>query len=178
MSRIGNKIIKLPKGITVNLDTNKITVKGKHGTLEREFSNIVEVVQENEQLTVIRKNEQKATRAYHGLMRSLIQNMVTGVDELFSKMLIAEGVGYKFAIQGKDVVINVGYSHPITMEIPNDLKVAIESPTKLIVSGIDREKVGFFTAEIRKYRPPEPYKGKGLRYDNEVVRRKVGKTGR
>ena len=111
-------------------------------------------------------------------MRSLIQNMVTGVDELFSKTLIAEGVGYKFAIQGKDVVINVGYSHPITMEIPNDLKVAIESPTKLIVSGIDREKVGFFTAEIRKYRPPEPYKGKGLRYDNEVVRRKVGKTGR
>mgnify|MGYP001206334191 FL=1 len=91
MSRIGNKIIKLPKGITVNLDTNKITVKGKHGTLEREFSNIVEVVQENEQLTVIRKNEQKATRAYHGLMRSLIQNMVTGVDELFSKTLIAEG---------------------------------------------------------------------------------------
>jgi large subunit ribosomal protein L6 len=132
----------------------------------------------DDQLFITRINDEKKTREYHGLMRALVQNMVLGVTKKFSKTLIAEGVGYKFQVNQKILVVNAGYTHPIEFPIPEDLEVKQESPTKISILGINKEKVGFLAAKVRDIRPPEPYKGKGLLYDGEIIRRKAGKTGK
>ena len=178
MSRIGKKAILLPKNVNIALENNKIIIKGKHGTLERNYSDLISIKIENEKITLVRKNDEKATRAYHGLMRALIQNMVTGVDQKFSKVLIAEGVGYKFQIDKTNLILNVGFTHPVEFVIPVDISVKVEGATKLELTGIDCEKVGFFAAKIRDMRPPEPYKGKGILYQGEKIIRKAGKTGK
>lgn len=178
MSRIGRRIINIPKNVIATLENNKIIIKGEQGVLEQELSNLVTVIIENNTIEIKRCNEEKVTKAYHGLIRALIQNMVIGVSELFSKTLIAEGVGYKFNIESKKIVLNIGFSHPVEFIIPTNLKVKQESPTKIIISGIDKQIVGLFASQIREKRPPEPYKGKGIHYLGEVIRRKAGKTGK
>ena len=178
MSRIGKKLINIPKGVTVTLDENVLTVKGKHGSLEREFKNLVTFAVNDETISINRINEDKTTKAYHGLIRALTQNMVTGVNDLFSKTLIAEGVGYKFQVDAKNVVLSAGFSHTVDLPIPEGLTVKAEGATKITISGIDREKVGFYASQIRDKRPPEPYKGKGILYQGEQIIRKAGKTGR
>jgi len=178
MSRIGKKAITIPKEVTVTLKDKIVNVKGKFGILERELINLVNLTIENQQIIVTRIDDEKKTREYHGLIRSLIQNMITGVSEKFSKTLIAEGVGYKFQSDKEKLILNVGFTHPIEFVIPSDLTIKIESPTKLLISGIDKEKVGFLAAKIRDMRPPEPYKGKGILYEGEKIIRKAGKTGK
>jgi len=169
MSRVGKKLIKIPKGVTIALNGNTISVKGKHGNLEQDFKNIVNINLTDTELSINRINEEKFTKSYHGLIRALVQNMVTGVDELFSKTLVLEGVGYKFQVNGKTLVLSAGFSHTIDFAIPDDLQVKLESPTKIIISGINKEKVGFFASKIREKRPPEPYKGKGIRRINDTI---------
>ena len=178
MSRVGKKVIKIPKDVSVVITDKTVNVKGKHGSLEREFNDLITLNIEDNELFVKRINDQKKTRSYHGLMRALIQNMVTGVDQLFTKTLIAEGVGYKFQADKAKLVINVGFTHPVEFQIPTDITVKQESPTKIHISGIDREKVGLLASKIRDMRPPEPYKGKGILYDGEKIIRKAGKTGK
>lgn len=178
MSRIGKKAIDIPKDVSVSLSDGKISVKGKHGSLEKLFSNKLTIILENEKLILTRNDETKECRSYHGLMRALLQNMVTGVSEKFSKTLLAEGVGYKFQMDKTKLILNVGFTHPVEFEIPSDLSVKLESPTKISISGVDKEKVGFLAAKVRDMRPPEPYKGKGILYDGEKIRRKAGKTGK
>jgi large subunit ribosomal protein L6 len=178
MSRIGKKIINIPDGVSITLEKEKIIAKGKHGTLERSFNSFVTLEQTGQILQVHRTSEIKAARAYHGLMRALIQNMITGVHELFTKTLIAEGVGYKFQVEKEKVILNMGYSHPIDVQIPSTLSIKQESPTKIAISGIDKEEVGFIASQIRKVRPPEPYKGKGIMYEGETILRKAGKSGK
>nr|AIM52807.1 50S ribosomal protein L6 [Ochromonas sp. CCMP1393] len=178
MSRIGKKEIIIPKDVSVEINDEKIIVKGKHGTLERTFLEGIKVSTNDNKIVVTRENNLKRTRAFHGLIRALIQNMVSGVNEKFSKTLIAEGVGYKFQVEKKNLILSMGYSHPIELPIPDDLSINLESPTKISVIGIEKEKVGFLAAQIRKVRPPEPYKGKGIRYEGETILRKAGKTGK
>lgn len=178
MSRIGKKKIIIPKNVSILLEKEKIVTQGEHGKLERSFNNFVslEVIENN--LQVNRLNETKECRSYHGLMRSLIQNMITGVSQKFKKILIAEGVGYKFQLDKKELNLNMGYTHPIQFTIPDDLFIQLESPTRLVITGIDKEKVGFLAAKIRAVRPPEPYKGKGIMYEGEKIIRKAGKSGK
>jgi large subunit ribosomal protein L6 len=178
MSRIGKKAIDVPKDVLITLNQDKVIVKGKHGTLERMFGTNLNVKVDENKIVLTRNDETKKTREYHGLMRALIQNMVTGVTEKFSKTLIAEGVGYKFQIDKTNLIVNVGYTHPIEFPISKELLVKLETPTKITISGIDKEQVGFLAAQIRDTRPPEPYKGKGILYDGEKIRRKAGKTGK
>jgi len=178
MSRIGKKVINVPKGVTVALDKNILKVKGAHGCLEREFKDWVTIAVNDKTISINRINEEKTTKAYHGLMRALTQNMVTGVSELFSKTLIAEGVGYKFQVDTQKVVLSAGFSHTVDFPIPEGLTVKADGATKIIISGIDKEKVGFYASQIRDKRPPEPYKGKGILYQGEQIIRKAGKTGR
>ena len=160
MSRVGKKPITIPKDVTITLNDKNLSVKGKFGLLEREIKNLVTIIIENQKLIITRIDNNKKTREYHGLIRALIQNMITGVNEKFSKILIAEGVGYKFQVEKEKLVLNVGFTHPIEFLIPSELNIKLESPTKIQISGIDREKVGFLSAKIRDIRPPEPYKGK------------------
>jgi large subunit ribosomal protein L6 len=178
MSRIGKKPIDIPEGVFVEIKEEKIFIKGKHGNFQKHFSNLLECLIENNKLVLKRINDTKKSREYHGLMRALIQNMITGVNQEFSKILIAEGVGYKFQIEKTNLIVNVGYSHPIEFLIPTDLKIKLESNTKISITGIDKEKVGFFASQIRSTRPPEPYKGKGILYEGEKIIRKAGKTGK
>jgi large subunit ribosomal protein L6 len=178
MSRIGKKPIKIPKGVSVTLENEEIIVKGKHGELKRSLSNILQFNLENDVFTIKTKDDSKKSRQFHGLYRCLINNMVNGVNQTFSKTLIAEGVGYKFQADGKKLIVNVGFSHPVEFLIPSDLSIKVESPTKISIIGIDKERVGFFASKIRKIRPPEPYKGKGLLYEGEKIIRKAGKTGK
>jgi len=179
MSRVGKKIISVPKDVTIDITGNKISVKGKYGVLERVVDNdIVTINFETNTLSIICIQTSKKANAYHGLMRALIQNMVTGVSEQFTKTLIAQGVGYKFQVDNKQLVVNAGYSHPVNVEIPEGLTMKTESPTKLLITGIDKEKVGFIAAKVHDIRPPEPYKGKGLMYEGEKIIRKAGKTGK
>ena len=177
MSRIGRMPIAIPAGVTVTLDGNVITVKGAKETLTREIHPNMHVAVENNEIIVTRPNDEKQNRALHGLTRSLIHNMVVGVTEGFKKELEVNGVGYRVAKQGKDLVMNLGFSHQVTMsEIPG-ITIEVPGPNKIIISGPDKQKVGQFAAEVREKRPPEPYKGKGIRYSDEYVRRKEGKTG-
>lgn len=178
MSRIGKKVIEIPKDVSVKIEDQKIHVKGKHGNLERNLSPDLAVKMENNQIFIIRKDDSKKSRALHGLLRSLVQNMVKGVNEKFSKTLIAEGVGYKFQVEKENLILNVGFTHPVEFTIPSDLSVKLESPTKISISGVDKEKVGFLAAKVRDIRPPEPYKGKGILYEGEKIIRKAGKTGK
>lgn len=178
MSRVGKKAIDIPKDVSITINQDKITVKGKNGTLERTLVDLLNYEIIETKIVITRKNETKNCRSLHGLMRALIQNMVTGVDEKFTKTLVAEGVGYKFQVEKAKIILSVGFSHPVEFPIPPDLAIKAESPTKISISGIDKEKVGFLAAKIRDMRPPEPYKGKGILYDGEKVLRKAGKTGK
>jgi large subunit ribosomal protein L6 len=178
MSRIGKKAIEIPKEVSIIIENEKIIVKGKHGTLERTFVNILNLELNNKTLILTRKDDTKKSREYHGLIRALIQNMVNGVNDKFSKTLIAEGVGYKFQVEKTNLILSVGFTHPVEFLIPSDLSIKLESPTKISISGIDKEKVGFLAAKIRDMRPPEPYKGKGILYEGEKIIRKAGKTGK
>ena len=169
--------IAIPAGVTVTLDGNTITVKGAKETLSREIHPNMHVAVENNEIVVTRPNDEKQNRALHGLTRSLIHNMVIGVTEGFKKELDVNGVGYRVAKQGKDLVMNLGFSHQVVMsEIPG-ISIEVPGPNKIIISGPDKQKVGQFAAEVREKRPPEPYKGKGIKYVDEHIRRKEGKTG-
>lgn len=179
MSRIGRLPVALPQGVTVNIeDGNIITVKGPKGTLNKKMSSILDIKVENNVITVARPNDEKETRALHGLTRALINNMVVGVSEGYAKTLIMNGVGYKAAKQGKKLVLNLGFSHPVEVEEPEGITIEIPAANQLVIKGIDKELVGDVAAIIRDYRRPEPYLGKGIRYSDEVIRRKEGKTGK
>ena len=177
MSRIGRMPITVPEGVDVKLDGNVITVKGKNGTLTRELNPAMNVAIDGSVITVTRPNDEKQNRSLHGLTRTLINNMIIGVTEGYKKTLEVNGVGYRVQKQGKQVVMNLGYSHQVIVEENDDIALTVEGTNKIIVSGPDKQKVGQFAAEIREKRPPEPYKGKGIKYDYEVIRRKEGKTG-
>ena len=178
MSRIGKMPIAVPAGVTVDIAENdKVTVKGPKGELSRALAPEMEIKMDGDVITVTRPNDLKRNRALHGLTRTLLNNMIIGVTEGYTKTLEVNGVGYRAAKQGKKLVLNLGYSHPVEMEDPEGLETKVEE-NKIIVSGIDKEKVGQYAAEIRSTRAPEPYKGKGIKYDYEVIRRKVGKTGK
>ena len=178
MSRIGRKPIDVPSGVTVTINGNHITVKGAKGTLEREFPNNLTVTFEENQITVSRPNDEKENRALHGLTRTLIGNMVEGVTNGFSKELEVNGVGYRAQKQGKNLVMNLGYSHQVIMPEPDGITVDVPSTNKIVVMGADKQKVGQFAAEIRDKRRPEPYKGKGIKYVDEHIQRKEGKAGK
>lgn len=175
MSRIGNRTLNIPDGVTVNVDNNKITVKGPKGELELVYDNriIVEVIENK--VKVSRNSELKEVKSLHGTTNANISNMLIGVSVGFSKSLEAVGVGYKFAVSGNKLVINAGYSHPVDLIVPEGLKVEAVSNTEITVSGIEKQKVNEFASNIRKVREPEPYKGKGIRYKGEYIRRKEGK---
>ncbi len=179
MSRVGKMPIAIPAGVTVDIaENNKVTVKGPKGELTRTLPKEMSIKLEGAELVVERPNDLKRNKAFHGLTRALLNNMVVGVNEGFQKTLLISGVGYKAAMQNGKLVLNLGYSHPIEVEAPEGITIEVPEATKIIVKGIDKEKVGQLSAEIRGFRGPEPYKGKGIRYDNEVIRRKVGKTGK
>lgn len=178
MSRIGKLPVALPKGVTINVENNVVTVKGPKGTLTQEMSRDLDIKVENEHVIVTRPNDEKEVRALHGLTRALIHNMVVGVTEGFKKTLVLEGVGYRAAKQGKKLVLTVGYSHPVEIEPLDGIEFEVPAATQIVVSGIDKQKVGQMAAVVRSVREPEPYKGKGIRYSDEVVRRKEGKTGK
>jgi large subunit ribosomal protein L6 len=170
--------VAIPAGVTVDIaEGNKVTVKGPKGTLERVLVPEMDIKIENNEVIVTRPNDLKRNKSLHGLTRTLIRNMVVGVTEGYQKKLEVNGVGYKAAKEGKKLTLNLGYSHPIEMMDPEGLESAVEG-NKIIVSGIDKEKVGQYAAEIREKRKPEPYKGKGIKYSDEVIRRKVGKAGK
>lgn len=177
MSRIGRMPITVPEGVDVKLDGNTITVKGKNGTLTRDIHPAMTVAIEAGVITVTRPNDEKQNRALHGLTRSLVNNMVVGVTEGFKKELQVNGVGYRVQKQGKQLIMNLGYSHQVIVEEIEGIRIDVEGTNKITVSGPDKQKVGQFAAEIREKRPPEPYKGKGIKYADEVIRRKEGKTG-
>ena len=178
MSRIGRSPINVPAGVEVAVsDTNVITVKGPKGTLQETLFPEVDVAIDNGVLNVTRKSDAPAYRSLHGLSRTLINNMVVGVTDGFNVELEINGVGYRAAKEGKKLVLNIGYSHQVIIEETNDISIDVPAPNKIIVSGINKQAVGQFAADIRKKRPPEPYKGKGIKYANEVIRRKEGKTG-
>ena len=177
MSRIGKKPISLPNGVEVTVDElNVVTVKGPKGTLSLNVSNELTVKLEDSVLEVERPSDSKAHKTIHGTMRSLLNNLVLGVTEGFKKELVMKGVGYRASLKGNTLVILAGYSHPVEMEIPEGLTVEVPKNTQMVVSGIDKQLVGEFSANIRAVRPPEPYLGKGIRYIDEHVRRKEGKT--
>ncbi len=178
MSRIGNKPITIPAGVTVELNGKNVTVKGPKGTLSIEINKIIDAQVEGNVLTVTRPNEEKETKALHGLTRSLLNNMVVGVSEGFKKQLEINGVGYRAAKQGKELVMNLGYSHQVRIPEVDGITIEVPSQTSIIVSGADKQKVGQLAAEIRMKRPPEPYKGKGIKYVDEVIQRKEGKAGK
>ena len=178
MSRIGRAPITVPAGVEVTVNGNHITVKGPKGTLERDFAPSISVAQENGVLTVTRATDNKQDRSLHGLTRTLIANMVTGVTEGFSKKLQINGVGYRCEKKGNEVFLKIGFSHEVSVKENEDIQLEVPDANTIIVKGIDKQKVGQFAAEIRGKRPPEPYKGKGIKYDYEVIRRKVGKSGK
>ena len=179
MSRIGKMPIAIPTGVTVVLaENNKVTVTGPKGNLERILPNEMKIVVEGSEILVTRPNDLKKMKSLHGLSRTLIANMVEGVTNGYQKTLEINGVGYRAAKAGKDLTLTLGYSHPVVMVDPDGIESVLEGQNKIIVKGIDKEKVGQFAAEIRDKRRPEPYKGKGIKYSDEIIRRKVGKTGK
>ena len=178
MSRIGNKPIDVPAGVEVTIQDHKITVKGPKGTLEREFHKNILVKMDNNVITVERQNDEPFNRSLHGLTRTLISNMIQGVTAEYTRSLEVNGVGYRASKKGKTLVLNVGYSHPVEMEEPEGITFEVPSPNQIIVKGIDKELVGQTAAVIRTKRPPEVYRGKGIKYAEERIRRKEGKTGK
>ena len=178
MSRIGRMPIAVPAGVTVDIaENNQVTVKGPKGTLERTLPSEMDIKMEGSEVTVTRPNDLKRNKSLHGLTRTLINNMVLGVTEGYTKVLEINGVGYRASKSGNKLTLNLGYSHPVEMIDPEGLESAVEG-NKITIKGIDKEKVGQYAAEIRDKRRPEPYKGKGIKYADEVIRRKVGKTGK
>ncbi len=178
MSRIGRMPIAVPAGVTVDIaENNHVTVKGPKGTLERTLAAEMEIKLEDSVITVVRPNDVKKMKSLHGLTRTLIHNMIVGVTDGYSKVLEINGVGYRAAKAGKKLTLNLGYSHPVEMTDPEGIESAVDG-NKITVTGIDKEKVGQYAAEIRDKRRPEPYKGKGIKYADEIIRRKVGKTGK
>ena len=178
MSRIGRKPINIPAGVEVKIDGSCVTVKGPKGTLSQTFQPSMNIAVEGAEIVVPRPNDEKQNRALHGLTRTLINNMVIGVTEGFKKELDVNGVGYRVQKQGKNLVMNLGFSHQVVVSETEDIKIEVPAPNKIIILGADKQKVGQFAAEVREKRPPEPYKGKGIKYVDEVVRRKEGKTGK
>jgi large subunit ribosomal protein L6 len=179
MSRIGRLPIPVPSGVEVNLDGQSITVKGPKGTLSRTISEPIRVERaEDGTLSVVRPDDQRTSRSLHGLTRSLVANMVTGVTEGYTKALEIRGVGYRVVAKGSDLEFALGYSHPVPVVAPDGITFAVATPTRLSVSGIDKQQVGEVAANIRKLRKPDPYKGKGVRYEGEQIKLKVGKTGK
>ncbi|EGY80176.1 MAG: 50S ribosomal protein L6 [Peptoniphilus sp.] len=178
MSRIGKKPIEIPSGVDVKFDGNTVTVKGPKGELSQTFDSSMKISLQDGSLTVERPSDSKKHKSLHGLVRTLIQNMVVGVTEGYKKELEIIGTGYRAAKNGKKLALNLGFSHPLELEDPAGIETEVPAPTKIVVSGIDKQQVGQYAALIRKYRQPEPYKGKGIRYVDEYVRRKVGKTGK
>ena len=177
MSRIGRKPITVPAGVTVKIEDNLVTVKGPKGELKRQICKEMKITLDNGTLTVERPNDEKRMMALHGLSRTLVSNMIVGVTSGFSKTLEIIGVGYRAALQGKNINFNLGFSHPVVKEPPAGITFAVPAPNQIVVSGVDKELVGAVAADIRTLRLPEPYKGKGIRYQGEYVRRKVGKAG-
>jgi large subunit ribosomal protein L6 len=177
MSRIGKIPVKVPKGVKVTFKDEVMTVEGPQGKLSQKYHPIISFEDKGDEIVLSRPDEAKQTKAFHGLYRSLLNNMVTGVSGGFSRTLVITGVGYRAEIQGKLLVLSLGYSSDIYVGIPDDLTITVEANTKIVISGIDKHKVGELASQIRKLRLPEPYKGKGIRYDNERIRRKVGKSG-
>ena len=179
MSRIGRMPVAIPAGVTVTIaENNLVTVKGPKGTLERELPVEMNIKEEDGHIVVTRPNDLKKMKSLHGLTRTLINNMIHGVTEGYEKVLEVNGVGYRAAKQGKKLVLSLGYSHPVEMEDPEGIETVLEGQNKITVKGISKEKVGQYAAEIRDKRRPEPYKGKGIKYADEVISRKVGKTGK
>lgn len=180
MSRIGKQSITLPEKVTVKLDGQKISVDGPKGSLSRILPSLVCCTFDEGQQTLLidKTQDTRLSQALYGLSRTLVANMVTGVSTGFEKKLNITGVGYRAQLDGKDLVLNMGYSHPVKMITPKELAVKVENPTTVVVSGMEKDLVGEFAAKIRSVRPPEPYKGKGIAYDGEVIRRKAGKTGK
>ena len=178
MSRIGKHPIAVPAGVEVKVDGSTVTVKGPKGTLTKEFKPSMSIAVDGGFVTVTRPDDEKENRALHGLTRTLINNMVVGVTEGYQKVLEVNGVGYRAAKAGNKLTLSLGYSHPVEMEDPEGIETVMEGQNKIIVKGISKEKVGQYAAEIRDKRRPEPYKGKGIKYADEVIRRKVGKTGK
>lgn len=177
MSRIGKAPIELPKGVTVTSKGGVVEVKGPKGSLTQDINPALSLEEDDGVVTISRANDERQTRALHGLTRALIANMVIGVTEGFSKELTIIGVGYRAALKGKSLELQVGFSHPVSVEALDGVTFEVPEPTKIIVGGIDKQKVGQMAADIRAVRPPEPYKGKGIRYTDEYVRRKAGKAG-
>ncbi|MDK1010646.1 MAG: 50S ribosomal protein L6 [Actinomycetota bacterium] len=177
MSRIGNSPISLPSGVDVKMTGDTVEVKGQKGTLTQVVDGRITVSVEDGVVTVARESDERSVRALHGLTRALINNMVVGVVDGYSKELTAVGVGYRAVLKGSQLELQVGFSHPVTIDAPDGVTIEVPEPTKIIVSGIDKQKVGQVAADIRAVRPPEPYKGKGIRYVDEQVRRKAGKAG-
>ena len=180
MSRIGKQFITIPNKVSVKLDGQKISVDGPKGSLSRILPSLVccSIDEKENKVFVEKAKDSKLSRALHGLSRTLVANMVTGVSSGFEKRLQITGVGYRAQMSGKNLVLNMGYSHPVTMVTPATITVNVESPTSVLISGLEKDLVGEFAAKIRSVRPPEPYKGKGIAYEGEYIRRKAGKTGK
>ena len=180
MSRIGKKYINVPDNVSIKLNGQKISISGPKGNLSRILPSFIccTIDQEEKKIFLEKAQETKLAQALYGLSRTLVDNMVTGVSVGFTKRLQIAGVGYRAQLDGKDLILNMGYSHPVRMITPQTLSVNIESPTSLVISGIEKELVGEFAAKVRAVRPPEPYKGKGISYEGEIIRRKAGKTGK
>lgn len=179
MSRIGLKPINVPSNVEIKIDEhNYMVVKGPKGTLEQQLSKSMKIELNDGIITVARPNDEKENRSLHGLTRTLINNMVVGVTDGYTKVLEIVGVGYRAQKQGNKLVLNLGYSHPVEMEDPKGIETSVEGTNKILVKGIDKQQVGNYAAVIREWRSPEPYKGKGIKYANEVIRRKAGKTGK
>nr|YP_010336368.1 ribosomal protein L6 [Goniotrichopsis reniformis]UNJ14774.1 ribosomal protein L6 [Goniotrichopsis reniformis] len=178
MSRIGKKAILLPKGVEINIKDQLINVKGPKGELYQEISSVIEIFKEETEVILRKKENSRQAQQLFGLSRTLLNNLVLGVSEGFSKKLEIIGVGYRSQMQGKDLILNMGYSHPVKIIPPAGITINVEKNTLITISGINKEVVGQVAANIRSVRSPEPYKGKGIRYENEVIKRKVGKAGR
>ncbi|CAM9110213.1 unnamed protein product [Chrysoparadoxa australica] len=178
MSRIGKLPINIPAKVEVKIDGQTINVKGPYGELSRILSDSIQIEKKDETLVLTKKIESRLAKQLYGLSRSLVNNMVIGVSQKFERRLIINGVGYRGQVKGKDLILNLGYSHLVTIKPPNDVEITMEGNTVIILKGIDKEAVGQLAATIRSKRPPEPYKGKGILYQNEIIKRKVGKSGK
>ena len=178
MSRIGKLPIIIPTNVNIVHDKIKITVKGKFGTIEKKIPELIKIEENNNSLIISPKTQTRVNRSLHGLYRTLINNMIIGVSEQFKTVLILKGVGYRASVQNQTLILNLGYSHPIEIQIPNDTSVEISQNTVLNLSGIDKQQLGLFASKIRSWRPPEPYKGKGIFYEGETIKVKAGKSGK
>jgi large subunit ribosomal protein L6 len=178
MSRIGKLPIEIPQNVNVTLNDKKIEVKGPNGLLSREIPTVINIELKNNKIILTKTEETRIARQLYGLQRSLINNMIIGVSKKFEKKLQMIGVGYRAQVQGKELTLNIGYSHPVLFTIPKEIEITVETNTKLTISGPNKEEVGLLASKIRATRPPEPYKGKGIRYINEIVLRKAGKSGK